>query len=109
MAASVSGTIAVETAPSAIAVDSTADTVYVADLGTLSATSCAFSGAGVTVINGATGTTAAVSLDVGPIAIASVDLPQPDSPTSPKLSPAFIANERLEIAGTMPEAVLYST
>jgi len=70
VAASVSGTIAVETAPSAIAVDSTADTVYVADLGTLSATSCAFSGAGVTVINGATGTIAAVSLDVGPIAIA---------------------------------------
>ena len=70
VAASVSGTIAVGTAPSAIAVDSTADTVYVADLGTCSATSCTFSGAGVTVINVATGTTATVSLDVGPIAIA---------------------------------------
>ena len=68
--ASVRATIKVGTAPSAIVVDSTADAVYVADLGTLSATSCVFSGAGVTVINGATGTTAAVSLDVGPIAIA---------------------------------------
>src|SRR5215471_8860778 len=41
--------------------------------------------------------------------MASVDLPQPDSPTRPTLSPALISIEKLEIAGTTLPLDLYST
>ena len=70
--ASVSNTITVGTAPSAVAVDSGANKVYVADSGTVTGSPgpCTSSGADITVINGATGTTATVPLQATPRAIA---------------------------------------
>lgn len=72
---SVNSTIAVGTAPSAIAVDSTANKIYVADSGTqppAGAPFCPPTGADVTVIDGATASPTAVPLAgaVNPIAIA---------------------------------------
>ncbi len=43
------------------------------------------------------------------IAINSVDFPQPDSPTSPTLSPRSIASEKSEITTARPAEVRYST
>jgi len=57
VAASVSGTIRVGTAPSAIAVDSTTDKIYVTDFGTqptFDGSGCSASGADVRAIDGAT-------------------------------------------------------
>jgi len=70
--ASVRGTIEVGTVPDAVAVDPIANQVYVADLGTVTGSTgpCSTSGAGITVINGATGTTATVPLQATPRAIA---------------------------------------
>jgi len=70
--ASVRGTIEVGTVPDAVAVDPIANQVYVADSGTVTGSTgpCSTSGAGITVINGATGTTATVPLQATPRAIA---------------------------------------
>ena len=70
--ASISDTIAVGIAPSAIAVDSGANKVYVADSGTVTGSlgPCTSPGADITVINGATGTTATVPIQATPRAIA---------------------------------------
>jgi YVTN family beta-propeller protein len=74
VAASVRSTINVGTAPSAIAADSTANKIYVADFGTQPAVSgtqsCSPTGADITVIDGATGTPSASAFGGNPIAIA---------------------------------------
>jgi YVTN family beta-propeller protein len=80
VAASISGTIAVGTAPSAVAVDSTANKIYVADFGMQQSSFsmvCSPTGADVAVIDGATGSATAVPFNVqsgasldNPIAIA---------------------------------------
>ena len=72
VAAKVSGTIEVGTVPDAVAVDPIANQVYVADSGTVTGSTglCSSSGAGITVIDGATGTTATVPLQATPRAIA---------------------------------------
>ncbi len=79
--ASVSTTIKVGTAPSAIAADSTANKIYVADFGTQPAVSgtqfCSPTGADIAVIDGVTGSTTSTSVPFGfvpgqtnPIAVA---------------------------------------
>jgi YVTN family beta-propeller protein len=81
VAASVSATIKVGTAPSAIAADSTANKIYVADFGTQPAVSgtqfCSPTGADIAVIDGVTGSTTSTSVPFGfvpgqtnPIAVA---------------------------------------
>jgi len=74
VAASISGTIAVGTAPSAIAADSTANKIYVTDFGTqptFNGSGCSPSGADVTAIDEAMQTTTSVSLNsMNPDAVA---------------------------------------
>jgi YVTN family beta-propeller protein len=63
VAASISGAIKVGTAPSAIAVDSTSNKIYVTDFGsepTFDGSGCSASGGDVTAIDGATQTTSSV-------------------------------------------------
>jgi DNA-binding beta-propeller fold protein YncE len=77
--ATVSGTVAVGTAPSGIAVDSTSNKIYVADFGTpppqTQFLTCPPAGWDVTVINGATESTSTVAIQpprsaIDPVAIA---------------------------------------
>lgn len=74
VAATVSSTIKVGTAPSAIAVDPAANKIYVADFGTQPAVSgtqsCSPTGADITVIDGVTGTPSASAFGGNPIALA---------------------------------------
>ncbi len=79
VAAMVIGTVAVGTAPRAIAVDSTSNKIYVADFGTpppqTQLLTCPLAGGDVTVINGATDSTSTVAIQplgsaIDPVAIA---------------------------------------
>lgn len=65
VSASVSGTIGVGTAPSAIAVDSTTNKIYVTDFGTIpTGIPCSQSGADIEVIDGGTQAKTSVGFDV---------------------------------------------